>query len=415
MLRAALPPYMHDHVLAAAAKYKHLDKSGISRAQFIFDAAVLRVFAERFDMTEMQIFVWADASPQRNVGEMFLTELLMVRKSDIELCCQRAWELANIKVCTSGPSRFQINHNAIARWARLTREVEGYLLRHVCVPQFLGSGASSLTYKAKCVVFLMYLMSREPRLLSLLGACRNVVSFTSDMGTELGLADFECTMKDILPPWVLGQAESGDGQLSADLGFDLATIADSAGGVDPAVASAKIFGLAMPIAGMMHIIHNLSWFVDCRLSHFPEWLKGMTSLVTLLHYEHNRRRYVISCVRGSDFSGRANSINRVGVPLFTEWRWGSVITVIHKLAPLECVLRNTFSAEKFKRGEDGEGEGSAVVLAQEGHGGQDRPNAAALAEHFIRSGMHRPGKDWRTGETNMEEGGAGLSTRLPLC
>ena len=251
----------------------------------------------------------------------------------------------------------------LARRAQLVDDLTARMLRHVNLPQFLGSGSAKLEHKVKSMMFLFWMMASPPRHLSILEASRSLVSFTTDMGTELGLAEFEAwNLVDVLPPWMFGEADSTPG-LQPDFGFEGDVLGGGVCGVQ-AARGERVFGPAVSVAGMMHIIHNLSWFADVKLNCFKDWLDGLKSVVTLLHYHHNRRRYVFSCIIGGPYEGQASRF-KGGVPIFTEWRWGSIVHLIELLIPFQYLLKSTFSAFKFTNMEKKES-------------AQDRPLRAVL-------------------------------------
>jgi hypothetical protein len=87
--------------------------------------------------------------------------------------------------------------------SQLGQELQDYMLRHVCMPQLLGSGNASLPKKVGLLLHIFWMMLGPPRLRALVATCANIVSFTTDMGTELGLWDFEaCGFGSVLPGWV---------------------------------------------------------------------------------------------------------------------------------------------------------------------------------------------------------------------
>eukprot|EP00959_Pyramimonas_sp_CCMP1952_P069737 1455598-Pyramimonas_sp.AAC.1 len=140
-------------------------------------------------------------------------------------------------------------------------------------------------------------MSSPPRHMSILSALRNIISFTTDMGTELGLADFETyRLADVLQPWLLDQGRGSDDQLRPDLGFE-SHIVNYESVAPQGVLGERTFGPALAVSGMLHILHNLSWFMDSKLRHFDMFLTGLKSVLTLLHYKHYRVRYVDTCIR----------------------------------------------------------------------------------------------------------------------
>ena len=176
------------------------------------------------------------------------------------------------------------------------------------------------------------------RLGSVLRLAGSVVAFTTDMGTEMGLADVHVpSMKAALPPWLFPAAHGArvlpvDGD--ADGGDE---------GLDAAAGSRRAFPVALVSPGMLHIIHNLSLRMDRHMAYWSDWLSGLQSLVTLLHYREHRELFINRCVRGTAFDHRRSGLH-AGVPTTTEWRWNTVQAIVDKLLPLKTALQTTFRA-----------------------------------------------------------------------
>ena len=70
--------------------------STLSRNQAIFDAALVQLYREVFPLHNSWLYVWADASPQRHLGEMFSTEFLLIPKSAVVQCWRNALALTGL-------------------------------------------------------------------------------------------------------------------------------------------------------------------------------------------------------------------------------------------------------------------------------------------------------------------------------
>lgn len=229
------------------------------------------------------------------------------------------------------------------------------------MPQMLASGNASLAKKVTLLLHTLWMTIGPPRMHGVLNVCNNIMSFTTDMGTELGLAEFEAKdLRSVLPSWLSGKA-TPDGRLFRDDGF----IADEE--LDLPRHTQRVFPSGLIVAGNLHIIHNLSWFSNSKLKSFSWFVDGLKHVVTLLHYRHHRERFIEHCVLTSPYRGSVG-LFRKGVPLVTDWRWGSVVHIIELLIPLKFVLTHAFDARVFKAedGEDLEGEGEANAKAKQG-------------------------------------------------
>eukprot|EP00971_Amphidinium_carterae_P332865 6467245-Amphidinium_carterae.1 len=204
----------------------------------------------------------------------------------------------------------------------------------------LGSDLG-LAAKMRKTLFAMWMASPPPRVENLLRACENVVSIVSDMGTEAGLADFETTnIGRVLPAWITGKTEEG-------LELDDTELADMAS-FPTTPAGARVFPTAIRIPGFLHIIHNLSWYLDSHLEGFDTWLQQLKAVTTLLHYKRHRMRFVQRCVKKAALHSHHEHLFKKGLPLITEWRWGSITMILEQLLPLQTVLAMTFDAARFR-------------------------------------------------------------------
>ena len=108
----------------------------------------------------------------------------------------------------------------------------------------------------------------------------------------------------------------------------------------------RVFPRAMIVPGILHVAHNMALRMDRHLSYWSDWLAGLQSIVTLLHYKDNREAYINRCVKGTMFDNCRSGLHS-GLPTTTEWRWNSVDGIVKKLLPLQATLRSTFSAAKM--------------------------------------------------------------------
>ena len=210
-------------------------------------------------------------------------------------------------------------------------------------PQCLGVGATSLPTKVRLTLHIFWMLCVPPRLHNLMECLKNFVSFTTDLGTESGIASFEApSVRSVMPTWMFPQPDR------------LQPVDEDAGGdLDEAMADAeaerkRVFENSMVVPGILHICHNLSAKVDKAMPYFDTFLNGLKAVVTLLHYKDNRQLFIEKCVRGTPFDTSGRSALNRGVPSTAEWRWGSIISILDRIVPLKALLRITFDATKMK-------------------------------------------------------------------
>eukprot|EP00959_Pyramimonas_sp_CCMP1952_P251008 5246256-Pyramimonas_sp.AAC.1 len=95
---SVLPVGLSSDVVEMMSTYKLPSKSTLQRSQSVFDAALVRSFQKQCPLHDSYMWMWADATPQQNIGELFLAEILLVAKSDLDEMFKVATEFAR-----SGP------------------------------------------------------------------------------------------------------------------------------------------------------------------------------------------------------------------------------------------------------------------------------------------------------------------------
>ena len=202
------------------------------------------------------------------------------------------------------------------------------------------------------------MMGNPNRFASVVKRCSCVVSFTTDLGTEAGLADVVVpSLRSALPAWI-DPAAHGIAVLPADPNE---VAADAEG---EQLSSLRVCLHAVIVPGVLHISHNLSLRMDRHMKGWTEWLSGLQAVVTLLHYKDNRVMFLELCVRGTAFD-RAKSDLHSGVPTTTDWRWNTIVHIVAKLLPLKPVLRSTFKASKMTKAEDADEQGEEPEVQRE--------------------------------------------------
>ena len=344
-------PTVADECRSTLVEGKVARESTISRNQICLDAAMLML--QRDDLeAPSALYIWADSSPQ--AGYDFLIVVLMaIRLDRLREAYELARSLANAKYTPDLPDIDA--HQVLCERAALIQKLRAMLLFTTLMPQCMGLGGTSLIHKVRCTLHLFWMLGglAATRLQSVIARAETVTSFTTDMGTEMGLADAVVpSYRSALPPWLYPEAH-GARVLPDDDDHDHRV------DLDEEVESKRVFPWAMVIPGVLHIAHNLSLKMDKRLQLWEWWLSGLQALVTLLHCKHNRQAFLERCVKGTSFE-RHHTL-RTGVPTTTDWRWNTVDPIIYKLLLLRAVLRQTFKASKMsgvKSDSEGEDQGA---------------------------------------------------------
>lgn len=128
--------------------------------------------------------------------------MLAIRKADVAGAFQSANELSALVYTEStdlhdddnGECRLSSRERVcemLRRRAELAEGLERSLRWITNLPLCLGKGATGLATKVRLVLHLFWMLAPPPRLPNMARQLGDIISFTSDMGTELGISDFE--------------------------------------------------------------------------------------------------------------------------------------------------------------------------------------------------------------------------------
>ena len=220
---------------------------------------------------------------------------------------------------------------------------------HYLTPAALGLKASSLEHKLQRVLHCLYLQAPDVQyatpLQTLRVVCANVCSFTTDLGTEVGIADYKTpSLSAVLPPWCHTPSHHG---LQSDMG-------------DPEIEQAgeleSVWPNALVFPGILHIIDNCLLDVDQHMPMWSKWLEGLKSIMKLLCNKAETERYVETCVKGSAFEHWGHMLLKRRPPSIVNWRWSIVVKTLQALLPMKVFLKSTWSSAKYKgQGQELEG------------------------------------------------------------
>ena len=213
--------------------------------------------------------------------------------------------------------------------------------RHVHPPSFLAARELSLLMKTQAFLHSISLESVSVEALD--GWTCTVGSFTVDMGTEVGMG----LLPSIPTEQVLQSWRYTSPLVLEDVGGGVPIVADIPAPRVEACA-ANFFPYAVVIPGVMHLFHNLrgallqsltSWKegVEKRLKSVARWLSSWNNLVRLKR----------TCFVGMEFMFDKQF---KCVPLFIEWKWGSICRTLSALLPLRAALQINWSYQKYIQG-----------------------------------------------------------------
>lgn len=178
--------------------FKVPSASVLSKKRIFFDCALMLLWREILARRQRYHYIMADSSPQ------FGRDLLLVEdvSSDVgeiveasELVDTLALLAYYFTVEDSDPDAVD---TAVRDFRELTSELGGLLDRHVWVPMGLGCRRAGLAFKLHALFHAMFLEVGSWKGVKEL--CRHrVVSITTDMGVEMGIASTPLRWDDFLP------------------------------------------------------------------------------------------------------------------------------------------------------------------------------------------------------------------------
>ena len=181
-------------------------------------------------------------------------------------------------------------------------------------------------------------------------------------------------MREILPPWLDDQG------LEVDVQDNL--LHQHADGLDMGQDYFQQYFLprAIAVPGLNHIVENMCAACNSSMEGWDSWLASLKPLVSMMHHEHLRSRFIATCVRGTAHAWMESRLQRA-VPQFAEWRWGSTVKVLERLMPLQKLLQASWDPGHYQAGV-----GNDVAVEGEGARGHESASVPEITE-AVRSNV----------------------------
>ena len=215
-LRVAIPT-LAESCLSALSMAGHIpDGSTLSRAQPCLDAALLLLHKAMLDIGKWALYVWADSSPQLSYNFLIST-MLAIAEDKLVQALDAAALLARTKYTPDLEERdaeevLKTRADCLKVLAECTHIINN-------MPQCLAVGGTSLMHKVRVILHIFWMMGGPDRLASVIRRAASIVSFTTDLGTEMGLSDVVApSVRAALPPWIYPAAHGA--RVQADDGDD---------------------------------------------------------------------------------------------------------------------------------------------------------------------------------------------------
>lgn len=233
---------------------------------------------------------------------------------------------------------------------------------HTPPPVVIGAGRGTLIDKFCATAHALFLESGDMTTLS--SVCKDVVSITTDLGTEHRLASTPAFPAVALFPWWRGPcrnpqpAEPGEAQMNIGLGvgpdedFEVGSQDSAAANPEAQQLERDVpisFRRAMPIAGLLHVIHNAGNDLEDAINTLGDTIEGLQNVANLLRTRGSRDRLLETCF--SDAVGRHlhKDLQQFCGKVHKK-RWGTVAFCVCRILELERSLRWGWSKEKYEAG-----------------------------------------------------------------
>ena len=342
-MEAIFPNFFAQTSIAMGQQALKQSKSLLRNAQLAVDMALMLVRRRRLEQLGTSArYGWADSSPIAK-SDWLISKHQAVLASDCTVLWGSWKALVDTVQSPADASQQRQNH--------LKSLMSGVCI-HTQPPQAMGLGLTALESKVAALLFSLFLeVGSQSALKDFL---KTFVSFTTDMGTELGAASFLVEdMSKLLPEWLAEpllemDVDEGDGNL------------DNVAGV----AEIRFMPNAIIIPGALHICSNLCKDVSSKLSHWEPFLQQLALFEGLLCMRDRRERFLSTCV--PDTADERKLFTHFSGSLY-EKRWGAVISFLRKLYPLLEALQKYWSSEKYMQNYQQRESAADNHDAEEGH------------------------------------------------
>ena len=202
-------------------------------------------------------------------------------------------------------------------------------------PMALGLGHTSLPDKVGLLVFAIFLEVSLEHMRSFLDG---FISITTDMGTELGMGDYQdAKLVNLLPDFVLDSAFLPDG-VEVDEAMELIR----------GHCMDYLFRQVLTVAGVLHIFSNASKDLYRSLSCWSHLHKSLKVLEKLVTNKERMNKFIHKCLACFPFDGK--DFKKLAPHLYDK-RWGEVYKFCSWLeGDRIAILREAWNTSRFLEG-----------------------------------------------------------------
>ena len=205
------------------------------------------------------------------------------------------------------------------------------------LPGALGLRAAKVEHKLKIVLQSLLLEVGSLMSNDMVGVLDHVVSFCTDMGTELGLADYVSPgWTALMPSWLVQAAD----QIEADV--EMPGAGEVRYEAPPRIA-ANVFPNSLTVPGALHVADNAALDTDKKLQHWKTWVDGLKTLTSLLSVSEHLELYRVTCLQNDTRFEALDNLFTSTCPSTVHWRWGTVVLALDYILPRRSALQRSWS------------------------------------------------------------------------
>ena len=208
-----------------------------------------------------------------------------------------------------------------------------------CMPSLLGAGHVDLASKVAACLYYYAILCGDVSTLRLF--LKSFCSSTTDMGVEMGFADFKTdSFAGLLPTWVHA---GGSLRVENDMGDG-----DAHPLPEPQDPSGYLLPRCIAFPGILHIVANVCKEMHLSLTHWPTFWSELKVIEQLMRKD--RRDVLIhSCVEGSPVANDPAVDFEVFSRKLYEDRWGEIVLFCVHVKVLLLALRQVWDHDAYRR------------------------------------------------------------------
>ena len=362
-LMAALPKTLASDLIESLAHAPMPSQSALQRYELALDVSLMLRERQHNSVgsnacRRVARFGWADSSPQGGHNWLWIQSISVPVDALV-----RTWQAANI---ITDFAMFEVEellgeygeeemhnlqldfdmppHVARPEYVEFLASISGNIREHIHPPVDLAPGFDALEHKVAACSWSFGLEVDGVRALREL--CGSFYSFTTDLGTEKSMADFNALAEIMVPSW------RDLSEFEQDVGDTTQEASDPAA---PAAMGSHFLEAAITVVGLQHVTNNACKDMNQEVDLWDEFHAQLKNVEGLLSSRARRVAMVWTCVRYTSWAQYERLFDHWTATLYDK-RWHEVTAFLSALRPLLGVLRHCWDERKFRDGRDTSGQ-----------------------------------------------------------